>query len=73
MKFLTVPAFAKINLDLRIVGTLPDGYHDLRTILQSLALCDRVTLVRRRGPLTMTLHRESESSRRVSLPTACTS
>ena len=54
MKFLTVPAFAKINLDLRIVGTLPDGYHDLRTILQSLALCDRVTLVRRRGPLTMT-------------------
>ena len=48
---VSLPAFAKINLDLRILGTRPDGYHDLRTILQSLALFDKVTVTRRRGPV----------------------
>ena len=48
---VSVPAFAKINLDLRILGTRPDGYHDLRTIFQSLALFDKVTVTPRRGPL----------------------
>ncbi len=48
---LTLSSFAKINLDLRILGLRPDGYHDLRTIFQSLALADRVTVTRRRGPL----------------------
>ncbi len=48
---VSLPAFAKINLDLRILGTRPDGYHDLRTIFQSLALFDKVTVTRRRGPL----------------------
>jgi 4-diphosphocytidyl-2-C-methyl-D-erythritol kinase len=47
---LTLPAFAKINLDLRILGVRPDGYHDLRTVFQSLALFDQVTLGARRGP-----------------------
>lgn len=51
MTSLALPAFAKINLDLRILGSRPDGYHDLRTIFQSLALCDRVTFTKRRGPL----------------------
>ncbi len=40
---LSFPAFAKINLDLRILGVRPDGYHDLRTVFQSLALFDNVT------------------------------
>jgi 4-diphosphocytidyl-2-C-methyl-D-erythritol kinase len=47
---LTVPAFAKINLDLRILGVRPDGYHDLKTIFQALALHDELTFTRRRGP-----------------------
>jgi len=51
MASVSLPAFAKINLDLRILGTRPDGYHDLRTIFQSLALFDTVTVTRRRGPL----------------------
>lgn len=47
---LSFPAFAKVNLDLRILGVRADGYHDLRTIFQSLALADIVTVTRRRGP-----------------------
>ena len=43
---VSLPAFAKINLDLRILGTRPDGYHDLRTVFQSLALFDNVTVTR---------------------------
>jgi len=36
-------AFAKLNLSLRIVGTRPDGYHELRTLFQSIALHDTLT------------------------------
>ena len=43
---LSLPSFAKINLDLRVLGTRPDGYHDLRTVFQSLALFDNVTVTR---------------------------
>jgi 4-diphosphocytidyl-2-C-methyl-D-erythritol kinase len=35
-----VRAPAKINLTLRVLGTRPDGYHELRTMLQSIALHD---------------------------------
>ena len=47
---LSFPAFAKVNLDLRILGVRPDGYHDLRTVFQSLALADTVTVAQRPGP-----------------------
>jgi 4-diphosphocytidyl-2-C-methyl-D-erythritol kinase len=47
---LTLPAHAKINLDLRILGVRPDGFHDLKTIFQSLALHDDVTITARKGP-----------------------
>lgn len=58
MASVSLPAFAKINLDLRILGTRPDGYHDLRTIFQSLALFDKVTVTRRRGPLEIVCDQE---------------
>src|SRR5688572_997967 len=54
MRSVSLPSFAKINLDLRILGTRPDGYHDLKTIFQSLALFDNVTVTARRGPLAVT-------------------
>ncbi|HUY15506.1 MAG TPA: 4-(cytidine 5'-diphospho)-2-C-methyl-D-erythritol kinase [Terriglobia bacterium] len=37
-------AFAKINLGLKILSRRPDGYHEIRTIYQSLRLHDRLTL-----------------------------
>lgn len=40
---VSVRAFAKINLDLRVLGLLPDGYHEVRTVLQSLRLHDTLT------------------------------
>jgi 4-diphosphocytidyl-2-C-methyl-D-erythritol kinase len=51
LRSISLPSFAKINLDLRVLGTRPDGYHDLKTIFQSLALFDSVTVSARRGPL----------------------
>lgn len=40
----TAYAYAKINLSLDILGTLPNGYHEVRMIMQSLQLHDTVTL-----------------------------
>ncbi|MFO7611226.1 MAG: 4-(cytidine 5'-diphospho)-2-C-methyl-D-erythritol kinase [Clostridia bacterium] len=37
-------ACAKINLGLDILGKRSDGYHDIDTIMQSISLCDRITL-----------------------------
>ena len=45
-------AFAKINLGLKILFRRTDGYHELRTVYQTLRLHDRLTLTidpRRRG------------------------
>src|SRR4051794_26392245 len=35
-------AFAKINLDLRILGSHPDGFHEVRTILQTVDWLDEL-------------------------------
>lgn len=37
-------AYAKINLSLDILGTRPDGYHEVRMLMQSLSLCDTISL-----------------------------
>lgn len=50
---LTVRAFAKINLDLRVGAVQPDGYHTVRTVLQSLRLHDTLTFTPQRGPMTI--------------------
>ncbi len=38
-----VRAFAKINLTLRVLGVRADGYHEVRTTFQSIALHDTLT------------------------------
>lgn len=43
------PAYAKINLTLDILGKLPNGYHSLATVMQSVSLCDTVCLSREEG------------------------
>ena len=35
---------AKINLALDILGRRPDGYHELRMVMQAVSLCDAVTV-----------------------------
>ncbi len=37
-----VRALAKINLDLRVLAKRPDGYHELRTIFQTISLADAI-------------------------------
>lgn len=39
----TLPAFAKINWTLHVLGRRPDGYHELHTIFQTVSLHDRLT------------------------------
>jgi 4-diphosphocytidyl-2-C-methyl-D-erythritol kinase len=46
-----VRAFAKVNLDLRVLGRRDDGYHEIRTIFQTIALHDTLSFAPRRGPL----------------------
>jgi len=40
----SIPSFAKINLGLRIGARRPDGFHELRTVYQTLALHDRIAV-----------------------------
>lgn len=42
----TEPAYAKLNLTLDILGKLENGYHSLSMVMQSVSLCDTVTLIR---------------------------
>jgi 4-diphosphocytidyl-2-C-methyl-D-erythritol kinase len=51
---LTLNAYAKVNLDLRILGLLPDGYHQVRTVLQSVRLHDTLVFTPAPGPLVIT-------------------
>ncbi len=45
MKYsLRLPAFAKINFCLHVLGRRPDSYHELRTIFQAISLRDTLEL-----------------------------
>ena len=46
----TEPAYAKLNLTLDILGRRPDGYHDMRMVMQSIDLRDEVTVTFREEP-----------------------
>lgn len=40
----TEPACAKLNLTLDILGKRPDGYHEMRMVMQSIDLADEVNI-----------------------------
>jgi 4-diphosphocytidyl-2-C-methyl-D-erythritol kinase len=50
---LVVRAHAKINLDLRVLGARADGYHELKTVFQTVDLHDTIAFVGRPGPFTI--------------------
>ncbi|MBO7302639.1 MAG: 4-(cytidine 5'-diphospho)-2-C-methyl-D-erythritol kinase, partial [Clostridia bacterium] len=39
-----IKAYAKINLHLDVTGIRDDGYHNIRSIMQSVSLCDIVDI-----------------------------
>lgn len=49
MKRITLKAPAKINLTLDILGKRADGYHELRTIMQSVSIYDTLTIEKTGG------------------------
>jgi 4-diphosphocytidyl-2-C-methyl-D-erythritol kinase len=50
MKHVHLPAFAKINACLYVLGRRADGYHELRTIFQTIGLHDTLSLSLLRKP-----------------------
>jgi 4-diphosphocytidyl-2-C-methyl-D-erythritol kinase len=48
-----IRACAKINRSLTVLGRRPDGYHELRTVFQSLALHDTLDFEAAPGPLSI--------------------
>lgn len=40
---IKLPAFAKINLGLHVLGRRADGYHEIRTVFQTISLHDGLT------------------------------
>ena len=41
---LELNAYAKLNLSLDVTGRRPDGYHEMKTVMVSVSLCDELTL-----------------------------
>ena len=50
---LTLRAFAKVNLTLEVLGKRPDGYHELRSLVQCIALADELMLRPTAGGITV--------------------
>jgi 4-diphosphocytidyl-2-C-methyl-D-erythritol kinase len=44
MTTLFEPAYAKINLTLDVLGKRPDGYHDLKSVMQTISLRDDIEI-----------------------------
>lgn len=53
MRTVVVRPTAKINLTLRVGPLRADGFHDVRTLLQSIGLFDTLTVSQRRGPFAL--------------------
>ena len=63
MPEVRIPAFAKINLRLEILGKRPDGFHELRTIFQTISLHDTLELKLVRSPRRKAVTLETDEPR----------
>jgi len=64
MREVRIPSFAKINLRLDILGKRADGYHELRTIFQTVSLHDELQLrASRSNEISLTVHGNDELAR----------
>jgi len=52
---VTIRGRAKINLTLDVLGLRDDGYHEIATVMQSLALADTLTLTREESEIALTV------------------
>lgn len=50
MDKMELKALGKINLGLDVLGKRPDGYHDVRMVMQTIYLYDQITITKRKGP-----------------------
>lgn len=51
-------AFAKINLGLDVVRRLPNGYHEVRMIMQTVGICDVLTFQKAASGIRLTVDHE---------------
>lgn len=50
MNSITLKAPAKVNYLLDVIRRRPDGYHDLRMVMQRVNLCDEITITLTKAP-----------------------
>ncbi len=48
MNRISLKAYAKINLGLDVLGTLENGYHEVRMVMQSIDLYDKINIIKNR-------------------------
>ncbi len=54
MKEISVKALAKVNLGLDVVRRREDGYHEVKMVMQTIHLFDRLEMKKTAGGITMT-------------------
>ena len=51
MNTCAIKAYAKINLGLDVLGTLPNGYHEVKMIMQTVGIWDELTVEKTDGSI----------------------
>lgn len=58
MDTFTLKAYAKVNLGLDVVGRMPNGYHEVKMIMQTVDIYDELTFRRTRKDILVTVEAE---------------